>query len=149
MPQNIEHCNYSLAYLPCCLQIVQTQAGIAPSETEESCLIASSFTKHGLHTKWHQPFLVYLSNFAVYMLPISIRYYCCLRNRYSPSSIRVELRSWSLYGTLFTSLDKYMVFFHTSNCKSVSLPYSYCARTIVDKQRRSKSIHSVCFGVKC
>ena len=59
MPQNIEHCNYSLACLPCCLQIDQTQAGIAPSETEESCIIASSFTKHGLHTKWHQPFLVY------------------------------------------------------------------------------------------
>ena len=38
----------------------------------------------------------------------------------SPCSIRVELRSWSGYGALFTRLDKCRFFFHTPNCKPVS-----------------------------
>ena len=46
-------------------------------------------------------------------------------------SIRVELRSWSRYVALSTRLDKYRVFFHTSNCKTISSPYSYCAPTIL------------------
>ena len=35
---------------------------------------------------------------------------------YRYCSISVELRSWSGDGALFTQLDKYRVFFHTSNC---------------------------------
>ena len=35
---------------------------------------------------------------------------------YRYCSISVELRSWSGDGALFTRLDKYRVFFHTSNC---------------------------------
>ena len=50
MPQNIEHCNYSLAYLLCCLPNC-LDTGIAPSETEESCFIASSVTKTWLAHK--------------------------------------------------------------------------------------------------
>ena len=42
----------------------------------------------------------------------------------------VELCSWSYNGTLLTSLDKYRVFFHTSNCKSLVLSTDY----IVDKK---------------
>ena len=45
--------------------------------------------------------------------------------------IRVELRSWSCYDSLFTRLDKYRECIQSSNCKSVSSPYSYRARTIV------------------
>ena len=44
-----------------------------------------------------------------------------------------NVRSRSRYGTLFTWFDKYRVFFHTYNCKSVSSLYSYLARTINDK----------------
>ena len=35
----------------------------------------------------------------------------------SPCSITVEFRSWSHYGTSFTSFDIYRDFFHTSNCR--------------------------------
>ena len=37
-------------------------------------------------------------------------------NVYRYCSINVELRRWSGDGALFTRLDKYRVFFHTSNC---------------------------------
>ena len=49
--------------------------------------------------------------------------------------ISVELRSWSGYGDLFTRLDKYRIFFHTSNCKSVLSPYVYRARIIHPSQQ--------------
>ena len=60
----------------------------------------------------------------------SIFLFTLIGYRNSICSIRVKLCSWSHYGTLFTWLDKYRVFFHTSNCKSVSSHYSYRARTI-------------------
>ena len=50
--------------------------------------------------------------------------------KYRYCSIRVELRSWSGYGALFTRLDKYRFYFHTSNCKSVSSPYAFRSRTL-------------------
>ena len=43
---------------------------------------------------------------------------------------RVTLQSFWFIFTLFTRLDKYRVFFHTSNRKSVSSSYSYLAWTI-------------------
>ena len=46
--------------------------------------------------------------------------------------------SWSDYGTVYTRLDKNSFFLHTSNCKSVSSPYSYRARTLVEQARRIK-----------
>ena len=39
-----------------------------------------------------------------------------LHAEYRYCSISVELRRWSGDGALFTRLDKYRVFFHTSNC---------------------------------
>ena len=39
----------------------------------------------------------------------------------------VELLGWSGYGALFIRLDKYRVFFHTSNCQSASSLYAYRA----------------------
>ena len=54
--------------------------------------------------------------------------YCAIQYWYSYRLISVEIRSWSgYYGGLFTRLDKYRVFFHTPNCKSVSSLYSYQA----------------------
>ena len=44
----------------------------------------------------------------------SFKYF--LNSEYRYCSISVELRRWSGDGALFTRLDKYRVFFHTSNC---------------------------------
>ena len=49
---------------------------------------------------------------------------------YRYCSISVELRRWSGDGALFTRLDKYRVFFHISNCQSISSLYAYRARTL-------------------
>ena len=42
--------------------------------------------------------------------------------KYSLYTIRAELSDWSGYGTLFTKLENFRFFFHSSNCKSVSSP---------------------------
>ena len=52
--------------------------------------------------------------------------------KYRYCSISVELRSWSGNGGLFNRLDEYRIFFHTSNCKSVSSLYAYRARIIAE-----------------
>ena len=39
-----------------------------------------------------------------------------IKTMYRYCSISVELRRWSGDDALFTRLDKYRVFFHTSNC---------------------------------
>ena len=38
------------------------------------------------------------------------------------------------FGALFTSLDKYRFFCHTPNCKSVSSPFAFRARTLLDER---------------
>ena len=91
-----------------------------------NCPTASSHTKYG-------PSRVALLHWlSIYLIDILPSYlftnmlevvYCAIQ--YSLCSIRVQLRSWCRYGTLFTWLDKYRVFFHTSNRKYVSSPYSY------------------------
>ena len=52
--------------------------------------------------------IAYLQKYSKYYYK-----YLCI---YRYCSISVELRRWSGDGALFTRLDKYRVFFHTSNC---------------------------------
>ena len=57
---------------------------------------------------WTDLLIAYLQKYSKYYYK-----YLCI---YRYCSISVELRRWSGDGALFTRLDKYRVFFHTSNC---------------------------------